>query len=383
MSKGLKILLCCVILMGCAGGPAAPPAPLVEIPSALSIPPSVGIDVSEVASGSSGNLPTEALSFGSQAAKALVGVGGEFSEDISHGADLATEINAVLDGILSPLHQLVIPVNPSLTQFQGVVTFNPGTTAEAVRTLQLNFADFDLNGDGSTEGCTGCTCPAGCGIPECPSELPASELRPICLRIWVEEPGSADRRLLAGIFNLLPTDSSPGIGQIRTQLELRNAAGDVVDTLFTAANFNHADPLALFTEFFFKNPLLDGTQSGSHINLRQTGAPASSKKTIQESTDFVAPDPANSSFFKSVVQFLENKDFVSLSVEEAPPPSTEPNPFFAQCALISTGNGIARENCLELGIDVGMPGDPGFIDFIRFATEGDVQFFDFPLLPPL
>ncbi|MBF0104027.1 MAG: hypothetical protein HQM16_01760 [Deltaproteobacteria bacterium] len=74
-----------------------------------------------------------------------------------------------------------------------------GTTTN---TVYISFSDFDLDQDGTAEGCTGSSCPADCAsYPDecasgCPSETTA--YAPVCVRIW-------SRDVTAGITDITPT----------------------------------------------------------------------------------------------------------------------------------------------------------------------------------
>ncbi|KAB2838913.1 hypothetical protein F9K50_08505, partial [bacterium] len=163
-----------------------------EIPSVVSFPESVGIDVSPAIGGGAGTL---AALKGASASKAQAV--DNFSDIISIGPVTFNAFNFLLDGFLGPLADLQVPVSPAVRTFEGPMTFAPGV----VVAVKIDFSDFDLDGDGVMEGCTGCTCPIGCApqAAECPAEAPVGELRPICYRIWLRDVGkTAFERFSAG-----------------------------------------------------------------------------------------------------------------------------------------------------------------------------------------
>ena len=187
-------------LSACSGGgvpgdtnPAAPPVPPAEIPSFLTFPESVAINVDEI-------QPAE----GTSALQAQVSEGGPLSDDIITGFEETELTGSSPEGTIPP-------------QFK------------------IDFADFDLDGDGVNEGCTGCTCPAGCDV-ECPEEADPSDLQPICVRVWAAREGEGNFfPALAGRLDLFPIrddpttvadESNPGRGAlVRTPRWINHARG--------------------------------------------------------------------------------------------------------------------------------------------------------------
>lgn len=316
--------------------PAAPPGPPAEIPTTLRFPDPT-IDVSRIASSA------PALSLG-----ALVGAGGEFSRAIAFGADGVGFLNAFLDVFLSVLRSDEIPVGVDVTVFETVATVGGASFA-----VQYDFSDFDLDGDGATEGCPGHTASL-----------------PICFRIWIQRESVASPLRIAGVFTAFPTDETPGAG--RFQLETLSTEGENPAAIL----YDHRDPSNLSTEFFFRRFVDDSPELGvladTHAVVTQEGPPGSETKTIRSADTF---DFGSEGFIRYVGRFREGLDFwsgsLSASDRGAPgfPEPEFPEDFTAVCAVIPTGEeSPTRLNCLDLGIDVEGVG------FVDFAGDSDVAF---------
>lgn len=350
----LLLLLVCTVA-GCGatgpgttvsgGNPAAPPGPPAEIPSALRFPSDLGIDVDTIASGSP-EADTSALA-------ALVGSGGQFSEEISFAADLVPILTQQVNGFLQPLPELLIPASTSTTTFEATFTPPPGPEtqpAEGEIDIKIDFADFGGN------GCSGHTAAL-----------------PVCFRIWF----NGERRM-AGLFTKFPTPDNPGAGSYRTSAQGDDPEADVVNI---AVTYDHSDPFDKFTEIFEKGSSSSGTETASpgfHIQVSQEGADATARKTLLMSGDGLSPEfssdvtgvPANIQY---VGRWREDNDFWSGSVATQ---NVDIQNFSDVCALISTGNSSNQLNCLDLGIDV------ADIPFLDFLTLDDIGFpADFQVSP--
>lgn len=345
--KLFLLLFSVVLTSACSSpNPAAPPTPPAEIPAFLRFPDPT-IDVSQIASS------TPALSL-----KALVGEGGEFSRAISYGADGVGFLNAFLDAFLSVLRGDEIPVGEDVTVFETVATVG-GASA----TVQYDFSDFDLDGDGAREGCSGHTASL-----------------PICFRIWIQQESAASPLRVAGVFTAFPTDETPGAG--RFQLETLSTGEENPAAIL----YDHRDSSNLSTEFFFRRFADDSPEPGvladTHAIVTQEGLPGSEIKTIRSADTF---DFGSEGFIKYVGRFREGLNFWSGSLSASdhgapgfPEPEFPASDFKAVCAVIPTGEeSPTRLNCLDLGIDV------GGVDFADFVSDLDVAFpSDFPLLFP-
>ncbi|HEX5035956.1 MAG TPA: hypothetical protein VFX30_02220 [bacterium] len=351
----IAVLLAAVALVAECSSPGAPPRPPAEIPGLVAFPQSVEIDVSTI---SSGAVPA-ALS----TPKAAVGAGGEFSSAITTGADLIRTIYKVFVEIgLRPLTRVQAPVDPTVTRFEATVTegATPGD-------FKIDFADFDLDGDGASEGCTGCTCPTGCTGVSCPASAPLESLKPVCYRVWFrEEGGSSFTRLMAGVFERLavaddaatPEDeNNPGAGRFR---RFGFNFGDVSSDFASFYDFlDPDDPLNRSSEVFLKTVTEDpggAITTFNHLDAVQIGdAP---QKTVRV-TAGAASSPPNE-VFKYRGGFREDEDFFSGVIQN-------PSELLEFCARISTGDAAEDPGaCDALGISV-VP-----LPFLNFASEDDV-----------
>jgi len=383
--------------MGCAAiNGAGPPAPLVEIPSAVSFPKSVDVGVGEVApAGAGGAISFQLLQ---QIKPQVLPIGGEFYDAIVFGFTSNDLINAAVGGILGQLSLLDLPVNPVTRNFQadGVIA---GTN------IKIDFSDYDFDGDGANEGCTGCTCPTGCDSV-CPTQALFADLKPVCYRIWNDPAGAGNYvRIMAGLMNVLPTkddpatpedETNPGVGTFRVSLEFQTAATPPQITSY-GSNYNHfnpARPLDLITQYFLSFLSTTGanpTATVSFMQVQQTALddvpnPNRLLKTIQESVNQLIRDqPDANSTFQYLARFRTDFDFWSGTFQNflqfpgaafAVPPQT-PN-FTDVCAQLTTAVGVNPGVCQDIGIDVtNVP----FLDLL-LPTDPQVNLpADFPATP--
>lgn len=312
---------------GCTGlRPAAPPAPPAEVPTFLTLP-DPRIDVSDLASSPSSDLSV-----------ALVGPGGEFSDEI------AIAPNKIGDANLSfglGLRDISIPVSDATT------------FVSESGDIKVDFSDFDFDGVDGQEGCSGRT-----------SELP------ICMRIWVN-----GERYFQGVFDSFPSVENPGVGRFR--VVPTSTGGDAGVTF--VFNYDHSDSLNKSTEFLMFTPASSFAKSLRRAQISQVGEEGSAKKTINYSDRFFF-DPLNPDTVRYIGSFLQNsnpdKVFWSGSLEISPGLAS---PNFGGisnvCAQVSTGDAVLQGTCQDGGIDT------TGIDFIDFATDEDFAFSDFPLTP--
>ncbi|HEX5036073.1 MAG TPA: hypothetical protein VFX30_02840 [bacterium] len=369
-----------MILLGIAGSgcasPANPPTPPAEIPSLVVFPPSVTIDVGAITSASS-------------EPPALVGAGGEFSVAISIGGDAARTIQEdVLEGLLSPFSLFEIPVDPAVTTFSGTITGDgPDVLPES---FKFDFADFDFDGDGSKEGCTGCTCPTGCApaATQCPSQAPAADVKRVCFRIWIQrDPGFPFERVMAGFFDLLPIpddpatpadEENPGKGRFRTGVD-RGGERFLVGVDYDHRNLDR--PGDKKTDAFLLTEVTDEDGNAFTTTSHDLITEIDAAKTVQINFDASqsSDKPSENAVQLYSGRFRDDADFWSGSVVDTS--SEAPLNLPTTCARLSTGNGAPTADCDDLGIDASDL-DVTKGQAIRKVEEADVVFpADFPALP--
>lgn len=372
-------------LAACSGGGApgdgdgtvpAAPAPPAEIPSFFKFPGEIRVDTSKInPNGSPGALLAQTI--------------GE-AIDISSGPKGTGLIDRFIEVLINPISALEIPVSPDTAPLQSPISGELFENGEVI----LDFSDYDFDGNGTTEGCSGCTCPVGCttdGLTTCPTQAPADELKPICIRLWAkgQQTSSAPREenfvpFLAAVLNRLPTPDDPataendgnsGTGAYRISDEPSNPDGPT----FIGARFDQQDPLNRLAElslFGFFDP--GGTDDPFFIDLHvlesQVGEAASALKTIQvtlgESPSLTETGPTVEAY---TGRFLEDQNFWSGSIL-----TNSGIDFSAACVAISSSTSTSQGNCQDLGIDVtGLE----FID--RARPEDGTLPADFPANPPL
>lgn len=372
-----------LLQVGCAGTTgggnlAAPPAPLAELPSVLQIPNDLSIDVDKTRSETGSLMTAQAMDpyFAAAAAKFLTSGGcgdgtldaGEqcddgnavsgdgcdascrienFSEEISFSANLVFFSNSRLRALLGPLSSILIPVDENLRRMESIIFI--GTKPYIAR---LNFDDFDLDGIGGAEGCSGHTASL-----------------PICVRVWVDD-GVVESRLFAARFDEFPLPENPGAGSLRGQ---DITFGGVDSGTQTAANYDWADPLNKFTDSYFG--FIDEKSFGTEVGLpiRAFASQAGPDATALKTTNGSALDPEINSFGKGFGRWREDRDFWIGSFQSNDPPRE----FRDQCARISTGEGVSTELFCD-PLDLNTAG----LDFLPFATYSDLAFFDFPPSAP-
>jgi hypothetical protein len=338
--KGLRcsILLLTLVWVGCPS-PAAPPAPPAELPSALRLPdPRINTD--------------EIASTVSAALSALVGPGGEFSDEIAFGPNRTQQDNFTFGTLMAPLLETDIPVGETITTFVTTTDFFAGPETTIPLEVKMDFSDFDYDGNGVVEGCSGHTAAL-----------------PICVRLWV-----GGERFMQGVFDQFPTSETPGAGRFRIILP------DVLTAFVTGTgfvfNYDHSDETHLTTETL--NLAQDFVPTLRRSVVTQEGVEGSAKKTVNFGDTFELT-PGTPTSIQYIGSFLQDEDFWSGSFEAtddiiagfAPNLTNVSN----ACAQISTGIGISQGTCVDLGIDT------TGIDFIDFSQESDFEFSDFPTTP--
>jgi hypothetical protein len=338
------------------GNPAAPPAPPAELPSFLIIPESVAIPVTTIG-GSGGEIA------------ALVMEGDNIGQFITSLARNAQQSFDLVDGLLAPLHQLMIPVGTNVNTFQDILFVE-----EDLLEVKIDFADFDEDGNGVKEGCSGHTAAL-----------------PICFRIWLD-----GKRHLEGVFDHFPTEENAGSGRFRGVPEIdffRKGGGAFLLAVF----YDHHDSASSkSTEIFVgftegpsgEPPIIPENDSEFertiHADISQIGPDESATKLVNASVDDQPASTDDTTKRRQLGRWREGEDRFSGSTKGrlTDDPLEPVQDFSAACAVISSGLVINREKCLDSGIDVGVVGvDPGAIDFVDFLTLSDVVPFNFPESP--
>ena len=174
--QGLSVFICLLFLATCQTPTLSPvilPVPPAEVPIYLTFPSSISIEGS--------------------------------TEDTLSGFN-TSGLSDAIDGTFQLFSYLSVPVssgttnheeglvNPTINDYQMSGTFY----------FKIDFSDLDLDNDGVSEGCSGHTAST-----------------PICFRIWMtpdmgeDTPSPQDyRRVMAGIFEVLPTGTTQGKGQV-------------------------------------------------------------------------------------------------------------------------------------------------------------------------
>lgn len=397
--NSLLAILTTLAVFGCAAiNPATAPAPLAEIPASLNFPSSIEVDTSEVSAGAPSSV---AFMVYQQIKPQVLPVGGEYFDAIVFGFTINDLINQAVGGILAELTVLDIPLNPITTTFAATSIFS-GTD------LKIDFADYDFDGDGQLEGCTGCTCPTGCDSV-CPTQAPLEDLQKVCYRVWNDPQGNGEFvPLIAGFFDLLairdnpatPEDEeNPGAGSFRVSLA-NQTFGPPPQITSYGADYNHriqGKPLDLLSQYYFSvadnTGSLDVEATVSNVKVQQTALnqndPSESQllKTIQESVNqLIRDDPGANSTLQYVARYRTDFDFWSGTFQNfllfpgaafAPPPTGIDN-FTNVCAQLSTAVGVDPKVCKDIGIDVSS------IPFLELLLPTDPRVnlpADFPAVP--
>ncbi len=347
------------VLVSC-GSPAGVPAPPVETPSPIVLKfvpyEDIAIDVSTI--GAAAPAPTLAAK--------TVGAGGEYSDEIAAGPAVTKEVGGIFGMVLTVLSSIEMPVSESTTTFEGTVVNPDDATSHPVK---IDFADFDFNGDGVKEGCSGHTAAL-----------------PVCVRLWID-----GARSTAWVFDAYPfpataeSAASPGKSRFR-MINYENPGnlfpiGYVNQQEFIAGAFDYRDPEDVSLEMmkWLQEEDSEGVvnEGGTRIFITQTGPAATAIKTLnlhlrgqalQNGTVLIEL------YAKYLGRYQEGQDYWSGSID-ANVVEGMAN-FENLCAVISTGNAAADQGiCADLGISVaGIP-------YVEPAVQADVQLYDFPETP--
>jgi hypothetical protein len=330
-----------------AGNPAIPPSPPAEIPASLTFPPTIGIDLTKVASPGSGALASElpALQVGDNVSDAI------FTTTTGQSSRVV-EVNRVMDDVFGTLHQITIPITRPVTKFTGYAPVTSqipdeetGQFPTHLVRFDFNFEDFDENGDGSKDGFSGCTCPlrSVCSSGAlCPKTIPTGTvLQPVGFRIWVTDTardGAIPERFVSGFFTVLPTDTNRGAGLVKG-VSLNTA---VFDEPFSPSGeaFDYLEPIkAVYDQHNPENRTTDyktrepagktGDFDGFHQEYAQIGPEDSSIRTVN-----LANSIDSTVILREIARWKEDQDLIGLSRDV---PDSPADSFTGACAVISTG----------------------------------------------
>ncbi len=343
----IYLLQACVASTPIGGGnPAGPPAGLAEIPS-LQFPEGLSNEFNVETPASSGSDVAQLKAM----LKAMVMPGDNISDEISRSAENYQNYSQLVDQILEPLHQMLIPRRVDLIHFEDLIIIG-----DELVNVKIDFTPYE------GETCSGNT-----------AELP------VCYRIWFN-----DKRALIGVFlKAFPTPENPGAGRFRGISPTKylglvpfaaNVSYDVVDPSNKEAEYyvgipkgpdNPEDPFPFEDVPKDKSELL----LTAHLLINQMGLDFSALKIIFGSIEnFIFNFEV-----QDIGRWREDDNFWSGSVE-----TTEPNEpdFQAACALLSSGIVVDQQECIDRSIDV------EGLNFIPFVEISDLAFPpDFPPSP--
>lgn len=221
-----------------ATGDAAP-ADVGPQPSALLMPNGLGLDLSKAAT--------------------TKGAAKSVARSVSQAAGFSQELDQVVSMFLLPLEALKVPLSASTKTFSGAVTAGSGAKATQHK-VKLDFGDFDADGDGTKDGCSGHT-----------------GALPICLRVWLD-----GQRYLAGRLDAHPTSKLAGAGRL-TMVKVASLPGGEAGTAISV-RYDHRKSDQRQTRSFWAVPA-DDPKLGQWATIRQLlvdqqGAPSTAQKTV-------------------------------------------------------------------------------------------------------
>jgi hypothetical protein len=188
-----------------------------------------------------------------------MGAIGSVARSVAQAAGFSAELDQVRSIFVAPIDALKIPLSASTKTFSAKVTIGSGSKAIQLP-IKVDFADFDADGDGKLDGCSGHT-----GV------------LPICLRVWID-----GTRYLSGRLDRHPTQQSAGAGRFMA-VKIPSLPGGEAGTTVSVI-YDHHNPAQRSTESFWGSPSND-PQHGKwasirHLRIEQQGATAGAQKTI-------------------------------------------------------------------------------------------------------
>ncbi|HSA58738.1 MAG TPA: thrombospondin type 3 repeat-containing protein [bacterium] len=302
------------------------------MPTNLTLPESVTIDIRETLPPSAGPAALASSTSGARAVPREAGLktieaGGEFSDEITAISSTAQAGFDRIDAILSLFAGLVIPASEAP---DAVLSFPAGEA-------YIDFGDFDFLGTGKTPGCPG-----------------HSAGGKICMRLWLKE-GGLFQRALSAVFEFPPSLENKGKGEIRILM------GGAEDGCYAAVRYDFISPEAFqSSETFFGCP-------GDGV----LGTEASHALVTYEALGdgWVKTANAAGEGFQGINVWEEDFD-VLLGIFNGE--------LF--CANLFTGAALdlGHPQCLAIRGDT----DPGAIEPAGLPVPADILPFDFPSIPP-
>lgn len=360
---GRGIAASLLFLFSACQSQSAPPAAPVEIPGFVTLPESLVIDISEIEA----DNDTDPATIG-------VASGGEYSEIIVGGTDLINSINDFNEVILAIFSGVSIPVSSETTTFERTLADDPDRNP-----LKIDFSDFDLDGDGVDEDCTGCTCPVGCD-EECPETAATVELLPVCYRIWSDDDDGTTGNyepLLAGVLDRFPSGNNPGEGRYSTQLftttEDGNDAATTVGVVYDHVNSN--DESYKSTDVSFRQIMTDSagalllTSDIHGITGQETIEDTSGEDVVRKNValNYEATDSSSAvlDYLEYVASFLDNGFFWRGTVDSA-----SGYQFTNVCVDLRTGDEAEAGvlDCDDLSV-LGVVASPVDDEDVTFPTD--------------
>lgn len=330
--------------------PASPPSGPEEIPgpTALTFPSSITIDVTSTSTGELGALTVN---------KDFLGSCGELCQEIAMGSNVAHFIEGFADRLFSDsgiLGNVEVEVSPLITKL--VTTVPLGSVLFSGASLKIDFSPF-VSAQEETASCSGSTTGS-----------------PVCFRVWV-----ADKRLIAGFFTTLATETQNGSGHIwfRPTLEFFGGGEHPPDeqSFSMGLTWDHTDPALKTTELSFGGSLTESTLAESgHAVLTQEGAKeASSIKTVKMGVQWGSFEQFGGGAMNYIGRFREDDVFWSGRVD------FNFGSFSRQhsdlCVNRLTGNLVADTSCSAI--------ETRGEEFLGPSKESDFRYpTGFPSSPP-
>lgn len=360
--KTVRFIVLWIFSIGVLGGsglacftrPSSPPVPSAEIPPFLVFPATTSISVGQIA----------------PALKLAVPAGGAFSEEVTSGAVTASDANVLNDTALSPVGGVRVSITASALNYDSAEDPN----FSGADPIKIDFGDFDLDGDGAVEGCSGCTCPVGCA-GSCPTSAAITSFSPICFRIWVNRTGTFER-WLAGKVTEPPADSdedgvfeNPGAGRYRSSLALDE--GGTQHAILLGAIYDHtdlSDPLKKSTELFLRDDTAASRERAHTLTEQEasfSGAAAASEVRKTLKIHAKETDPAETTdlgLLEYFARFRDDENFWIGTVADESGTAAD-----NQCVDLRTGEAAAAEECSNVGLSLDGSN-------VGAATDADVAF---------
>lgn len=196
---------------------------------------------------------------------------GSVARSVSQAAGISAELDQVVSMFLHPLEVMKIPLGAGHRTHAATVTIGAGAKASQYA-VKVDFSDFDADGDGNKDGCSGHTGAV-----------------PICIRVWIE-----GERYLSARLDVLPTQELAGAGRF-TAVKIPSLPGGEAGTT-VSISYDHRRLDHRLTELYWgapsEDPQLGKWATIRHLTIEQSGAPAAAQKTINL-TDVMPSQPGS------------------------------------------------------------------------------------------